>query len=82
MNMNFKEAESLLSDVDSLLQLIKTNYKSVCKKTERARRECDVDEFGEMIALKFEYEGLLNAVTDYNLDNVTERFNRIIDKED
>lgn len=81
MNVNFKEAESLLSDVDSLLNLIKVNYKSVCEKLEKAKNRADYEEYSDFICLKFEYEGLLNAITDYNLDNVTERFIRIIDKE-
>lgn len=82
MKLNFKEVEKLLSDVDDILTLIKVSYKAVCHKAERAKREYDIEEYGDMLTLKYDYEGLLSAISDHNLDNITERFNAIIDKEE
>ena len=82
MNMNYDKISRLMDDVDNFIRSIKSGYKAACKRAERAKRECDIEGYGEMLTLKYEYEKLLNGIANHNLNNTIDRFNDCIEREE
>ena len=71
-----------MDDVDDFTRSIKSGYKAACKRAERAKREVDIEEYGDALTLKYEYEKLLNGIANHNLNNAINRFNDCIEREE
>lgn len=83
MNMNYDKISRLMDDVDDFTRSIKSGYKAACKRAERAKREVDVEEYGDALTLVLEYEAILTAMNRYNLkDSVIDRFNDCIERKE